>query len=171
MKKLLLILALLLLPATASAHILKTDGTIGAILHIDPDDAPKPGSPATLYFSFKDTASKFQSAYCICAIEIDQNGQKVASQDLSFLEGTDNANVAFTFPKQAVYQVVVSGRPQPGISFQSFQLTYAVRVEGPGADVSASSQDRLIFYGILFLVIVGTLVALATRFIGKNPKK
>lgn len=42
------------LPQTASAHVLQTDGSIGAVLHVDPDDNPIIGEKATFFFDLKD---------------------------------------------------------------------------------------------------------------------
>lgn len=55
----------LILPTIASAHVLKTDGSIGAVVHIDPDDDPIIGKSANFFLEFKDTKNKFQLANSI----------------------------------------------------------------------------------------------------------
>ncbi len=51
-KYFLLIIAavLVVLPHIGFAHILSTDGRIGAVMHIDPDDNPIAGQPTKVLF-------------------------------------------------------------------------------------------------------------------------
>jgi hypothetical protein len=124
MKKLFTILTFLFLlfPGTASAHVLKTDGNIGAVMHIDPGDAPVANSPATIYFDIKDKTGQFNTTKCGCRVDILEGGKVVNSDSLSF------ANT-YTFPGKDVYQVELIGTPQKPGDFQPFTLTYDVRVD------------------------------------------
>src|SRR5438045_57931 len=69
-------------PHIVSAHVLKTDGNIGAVLHIDPDDDPIAGSQASFFFEFKDIQGKFQSQNCDCTFSIAEDGKEIFSQPL-----------------------------------------------------------------------------------------
>lgn len=51
----LIVLGVLILPASVSAHVLITDknNQIGSVLHITPDDDPIAGQPSALYFDIE----------------------------------------------------------------------------------------------------------------------
>ncbi len=118
-------------PLPAYAHILKTDGNIGAVLHIDPDDDPFVGQQASFFFEFKDKQNKFTPQNCDCTFSITEDGKEIFSQPLfqnNSSPSLDNASVFFTFPEKNVYQVKVTGKPNPADAFQKFTLTYDVRV-------------------------------------------
>jgi hypothetical protein len=115
--------------SSASAHVLKTDSTIGAVLHIDPDDNPVSGQTTSYSLAFKDTSGKFSLANCVCSVVIQQNGQAVYSQKLA-QTGDLTSQDEFTFPTADVYSLVVNGRPNKVGDFQAFTLKYLVRVTG-----------------------------------------
>lgn len=127
MKKILIstsltVAVLLVFSQNAWAHILKTNGSIGAVLHIDPDDDPIAGQVSTFFLDFKDTTGKFQLEKCSCEFSIFRSGQKIATQPLS-------QNNTFIFPQKDIYQVQVSGVPLQAGQFQPFKLNYDIRVE------------------------------------------
>ncbi len=98
------------------AHALKTDGTLGAILHIDPDDSPIAGDLSTFVFEFTTTNGQFSIDQCQCQVSITQSDKEVYHQQLS--------DIAFTyvFPEKDIYQLTVTGKPQ-------FKLKWDIRVE------------------------------------------
>lgn len=167
-------LPILLYPTPVSAHILATDGSIGAVLHTDPDDDPIAGIKTGLYFAFKDKQNKFQPAICNCTFYVYEGGQMIYYNIL--LSDTpnptlDNIAVFYTFPKKDVYQVIVSGTPQTTGAFQSFSLKYDIRVARDqvpaniAASVPSSSQNWFSFHlihiigiGIISLFLVGALI-------------
>src|SRR5690349_14295700 len=108
-------LSLFILVPNASAHVLKTDGSIGAVVHIDPDDDPIAVEVSTLFFEIKDTQNKFSPQNCNCRVDILEGG-KVIYSDALFQQNSSN-NIAspvfqYTFPQKDVYQVKVVGTPQ-----------------------------------------------------------
>ncbi len=115
----------------ASAHVLVSQGSIGAVLHIDPQDDPIAGSQSGFFFEFKDKQNKFKPENCNCTFEIWENGQQINSQDL-FESNTNpsltSASIFFTFPQKDVYQIKVVGNPKTVSAFQPFTLTYNIRV-------------------------------------------
>lgn len=114
-----------------SAHSLVTDGTIGAIIHVDPDDDPVIGQPAGLHFTFQDTAERFQLASCRCSAVVKRDGKELTSQLL--VQSADNSGgLQYTFPEKGVYSVQVLGVPKTPDAFQPFSLTYDIRVEREG---------------------------------------
>lgn len=116
----------------AFAHILKPDGSIGAIMHIDPGDEPIAGQESGFFFEFKDREGKFNPEECDCTFVIEQEGEEIFSQPLfqnNSSPSLTNASVFYTFPKKDIYKVRVSGNPKSTGAFQSFNLEYDIRVE------------------------------------------
>ncbi|MEI6478139.1 MAG: hypothetical protein WCO52_04090 [bacterium] len=153
--KYLLIILLFLAPSVAQAHFLERDGTIGAVLHIEPGDAPVAGQSATLFFDLKDTKGKFQLANCQCQIILSSDGRVVSQQPL-----TDNAAtpyVSYTFPAAGIYQVELSGFPYVAGDFSKFDLKWQTRVER-GITTSSSNKGGFLLWtllGAIFVAIVG----------------
>ncbi len=134
-KKLLLIILSLFLPflfpAKAFAHVLKTDGSIGAVMHTDPDDDPIAGEQTGIFFEFKDKQNKFTPAACDCTLSILQSDKEIYSQPVfqnNPQPTLDNAAAFFTFPQRDTYQVKVTGIPLSSGAFQAFTLIYDVQV-------------------------------------------
>lgn len=135
MRKLLFILCgLIFLLSThqASAHMLIIDGSIGAILHLEPTDDPIANQQNTLIFEFKDTANMFKPSHCDCQIAVIEQGKEIY-QNVLFQNNTDpnslDAIVPYTFPKQDIYKITVTGKPLTPNAFHPFTLTYEVRVD------------------------------------------
>jgi hypothetical protein len=114
-------------PAVASAHVLKIDGDIGAVLHINPDDNPTTGSPTDYLMSFNDDTSRFSLPKCNCKVSIIANNQTVATKPLTASSNTVSDN-HYTFNKPAVYTLQFTGAPKIAGAFQPFTLNYEVRV-------------------------------------------
>lgn len=156
--------AISILPSGVSAHILETNGNIGAVLHIDPDDDPIAGQQAGFFFEFKDKQNKFDPKLCDCTFIISEQGKQIFSQDLFASNSTpslDNASVFYTFPKRDVYQVQVAGKPLAPNGFQPFTLTYNIRVDqGTNIATGSTSISNLgdFFLTDLLVGIVGLLV-------------
>lgn len=157
----------LLLPITnyqlsiVSAHVLKSDGNIGAILHIDPDDDPIANQVAYFFFEFKDKQNKFQPADCSCTFSILEGGKEIYAQPLfqnNPSPSLTNSSVIYTFPQKDVYQVKVEGTPNTPGEFQPFTLIYDVRVDKT-ADAATSSNNSSSSNYVVYL-IAGVLVIL-----------
>ncbi len=152
----------------AFAHFLQIDNTIGSVLHIDPDDNPYVGQPATLTFYLKDTTGKFQLADCNCMLTIGSNNKTLLSEKVSESnEGNNTVIENFTFPTKAIYGIVLTGEPLPRKSFQPFTITYSMRVDRTAAPTTTASWWQRLFAGhtvhyILFgiaIVFAGIVVA------------
>ncbi len=104
------------------AHVLKVDGNIGAVLHIDPDDDPIANLPSNFYFEFKDKQNQFDITKCNCQVYISESGKQLYTQAIS------SPTFSYTFLKKDVYQLVVIGQPTSGYNFQQFSLSYDIRV-------------------------------------------
>lgn len=155
------------LPTLVNAHILKADGAIGAVLHIDPEDDPIVGQQAGFFFEFKDKRNKFQSSNCDCIFSIIQGGKEIFNQPLfkgNSNPSLTNASVFFRFPERDVYQVRVVGKPITSDKFQPFTLTYDIRVSreddiNSGSKPSSSANILVIISSVIFLLFIAFIVS------------
>ena len=165
----------------AFAHLLASDNSIGAVLHVDPNDNPIAGSQASFFFEFKDKENKFKPDNCDCTFSVIENGREIYAQPL-FQDNTDasltNASVSYTFQQKDVYQVKVVGKPISQNDFQPFTLTWNFRVDQQANDLNQNSQTEkkpsakvikyIIVLGVLILLIIGFFI---TKTIVNNKKK
>jgi len=162
-----LVAGLTIFVPAVSAHVLKTDGSIGAVMHIDPDDDPIAGQPATFFFELKDKQNQFKAADCNCTVTITQNDKQLYSAALFQSGSASDINTpvfSYTFPEKSIYTVILKGVPATAGEFQSFTLTYDVRVDrqvagssAPAATVNPPAQSHVFHYllfGGAFLVIL-----------------
>jgi hypothetical protein len=120
---------------TVSAHVLKSDGTIGAILHVSPDDDPIAGVPTDFFFELKDTENKFRPENCDCIARIIQDGKVTSSQPLFASNPSpslEDASFTYTLPEKGVYQVQLLGAPKNDNAFERFELSWDIRVDREG---------------------------------------
>jgi hypothetical protein len=148
------------------AHVLETDNTIGSIIHIDPEDDPIVGEPAHLYFDIKDKTDRFSLQACNCTVTIERNGGIMHTQEFTH---TQEKNPAFeyTFPKKGVYEIVLSGTPHDGKSFDSFRHQFTFRVsrtlditptDNPYAFLNNAHTIHYVGIGIITVVFMGMLI-------------
>lgn len=129
----LLILSLLITPVFA--HVLKTDGNVGAVVHIDPEDDPIVGQETTIYFDIKDKSGKFNAENCDCIFIVKKAGNNIFSQPLKGTIGSYN------FPEKNIYTLELKGTPKAEGQFDAFTLSYDVRVEREGDAESVTTSD------------------------------
>jgi hypothetical protein len=126
-----------------SAHVLETSGSIGAVVHVSPEDDPIAGEPTDFFFEFKDKDSKFKPDNCDCKVVILKSGQESYTAPL-FQGSTDpslsNASFSYTFPEKDVYVVKVIGTPLTPDAFQSFELKYDIRVARESENKASANQ-------------------------------
>lgn len=124
------LLAVFVVPAVASAHILKTDGHITTILHTEPDDDSLiTGIPSKYTVFFNDDTGKFHLSQCDCTVAITEQQKLLTVQPLAVTSDGISSDNTFTFPKPGGYALVVSGMPKTSNSFQPFTITYALQVD------------------------------------------
>lgn len=175
----------LMLPTVASAHVLKTDSSVGAVLHINPEDDPIIGQNASFFFEFKDTQNKFKPEDCECTFSIIQGNKEIHSQPLfqnNSKPSLTNAAAFYTFPEKGVYQIKVIGRPTKTNAFEPFTLTYDIRVaretdspiNQPLSGFVPFNQPWISKYIVpltaLAIVLIFTIIALARQKINKDPE-
>lgn len=157
------------LAGQANAHVLESDGTIGAVLHIDPDDDPIAGEETGIYFDFKDKTNRYKNEDCICQLVIEQDGQVIYEKPF-----TRPGGGTFTFPSRGVYAVKAVGVPKNAGAFDTFKISYDVRVERATAQENLIEKQPDNHKDVAYLV-VGVLIVLfalaAVRYkIVKNAK-
>ena len=162
------ILPVVVMPATASAHVLKTDGAIGAILHIQPDDNPTAGKPVSYTLSFNNGAGGFRLSDCNCAVTVLKNGKMIGTKSLAAASGSLSTNT-YTFPQAGVYTLRVSGTPKGDGGFQPFTFSYDVRVGGGPA--AMQPMPMLLWVGMAMAVGLVLLAAYATDYDIERPRK
>lgn len=167
-----LMVASLAFAIPASAHVLQSDGNIGAVMHIDPDDDPIALQPAYFFFDFKDKTGKFTPVNCTCVFSIEEAGKQIYSQPIL---KSDNELITFTFPQKDVYTVKVTGTPSPVDSFQPFTLKYDVRVSRAAASTSslaaAAGPGNWFSTHVIHIVAVLGAVIIAIIVSLKRPKQ
>ena len=162
-----LITSLWCMAPSASAHVLQVDGHIAALLHINPDDDPISGVATTYDLSFTDDTGKFTLATCDCSVTIQMNDRTVAVQQLPATHGLQAADT-YTFPRPGVYTMGIHGRPiRPG-SFQTFTLTYLLRVTA--RDTSVQAFPPLLAVGLGLLIALVLLGAYASEYMDNGTK-
>lgn len=168
--------SLFFLPTIATAHVLQTDGTIGAVMHIDPNDAPVTGSLSTFIFEFKDQANKFTLSDCTCTVSvIEDKTQALPEKETVYTTSlTTRPLFTYTFIDSAVYMIEIQGKSMTN-SFTPFTLTYPIRVEQGTLTTTASTLTGTILYHIIHygIFILGFVVLswLVLREKRKSSKK
>ena len=124
-------LSFALSPVSVLAHQSHSEGSISALLHVNPSDRPIVGSPASLMLIFTDTENKFNSTQCDCTAEI-LEAETVLHADNLFKDGNTSlasSPVSYTFTKEGTYTVRVTGIPKGAAEFHAFTLTFPVTVQ------------------------------------------
>lgn len=160
-----------------SAHVLLTSGSIGATVHVDPDDDPIVGNPTNFYFEFKDKENKFNPANCNCKIFLSKNGTEIYSQDLfTTSSGNDISSpiFQFTFPEKNIYALKITGIPKTPESFQAFELNHTLRItreQNPSQTATASTSDIHFFHYLTAAIAVAVFaIILFLDRRGRNKK-
>ena len=144
------------LPGTASAHVLKNDGDIGAVMHVEPDDNPLAGVPVTYQLVFNDTSHRFSLSTCDCTATIQTIGGVVKTEAINTKHELDSKSTV-TFPEPDVYTLRVRGEPKVAGAFQPFTLNYTIRVN-PGG-VQFQEVPPLLWAGLGSAVMLAILAA------------
>jgi hypothetical protein len=113
------------------AHELESENTIGAVLHVDPEDDPIIGQESTFFFEVKDTTGRFKGELCDCTATISRQGKVVHTVKL-FAEGSSDLTTpvfSYVFPEKDTYTVSLFGKPKEEGAFDAFTLSYDLRVE------------------------------------------
>lgn len=163
-----------LFPTPSFAHFVKSEGSIGTLLHMDPEDDPVAGAESKIILEFKDTEGKFRLAGCDCNLQILENGKELNLVPLS--EVSENEKLTsitpFTFPEKNVYKLKITGKAKSAGQFTDFELDYDVRVARE-VEKSNSQQSESWVSGHLIHLIGGVIliIALVIGLFIKNKRK
>lgn len=123
----------------AHAHILRVDGNIGVLLHVDPNDAPVAGQQANFFVIIQDYSGRFDISECYCTLAIKKDGKEIASFPINSNEFY--RQIEYSFPASGIYQVIVAGKPTNG-DFQPFKTTFEYYVSTSlGTAATATTQE------------------------------
>jgi len=113
--------AALALAAPAGAHQTVSDNGATVTVHVTPDDSPVAGQRSTINVVRVKVPSR-------ATFRLARARVKVADASGSVLLNRRAAkHIAFTFPKAAAYQIVVSGSYRRGGKTKKFTTTFAIR--------------------------------------------
>lgn len=142
-----------MLNQVAEAHSLKFADAIGMVIHIDPDDSPIAGKATNIYVDLKVDAEVFAPSLCRCNISVQKDGQEVIFHQLQ--SGSDGfVPVVYTFPEPGAYNLKLTGYPQKGGKFESFELNYAVNVR----EVESAAVGNGTVIAVLIAIAIGLLL-------------
>lgn len=159
-------------PGVASAHVLKEDNGISALLHIEPDDNPVAGQPTVLKLDFGDRNDAFNLVHCRCQLQLAVNEDQVI-KTVTLAPGpnggTLDTTATVTFPKIDKYDVILKGQATDG-SFPDFHLDYDVAVDTASTvNKGVSGSDVLLLSGAALIAFV-PLIFLGLKY-GSRAKK
>jgi hypothetical protein len=137
----------------ASAHILQTSSSIGAVLHVEPSDEPKTGTPSVFFFDITDREHVFLFAECDCKAELYQEN------DLIFSTALSQPFFSYTFSSPGAYAV----RLQP------FALTYNIYVQKGTASPAGFFGKHFPHVALVVGLFIGML--LFQVFLSKKQKQ
>lgn len=160
----------LAVPQTANAHVLVTDKNIGAVMHIEPDDDPVAGEVSSFALDFQDKSGQFSLSDCACTFSIKENGKTLTTQPLA-ARGNTSAGAQFNFPTQDVYGLVINGKPLLGSNFQSFSLTYDIRVDRGVSGQATTSGPKLLRGSYLIGLSAVGVFLVSLFYVIMTPKK
>jgi hypothetical protein len=117
------LLAALALAAPASAHQTVSDHGATVTVHVAPDDAPVAGQPSTI--NLVSVRVPKHATFRLARAHV----QVTDSSGAVLLDRGAARHIAFTFPKPAAYQVVVSGSYRRAGKTRRFAATFALRAD------------------------------------------
>lgn len=153
--------AALMLPMVAGAHELKANGTIGAVLHVQPNDNATSGQPTSYTLAFRDTTQRLHLSECLCQVVIEQGGRLVSSQLLAATFPLESTNT-YTFAEPGVYTLRVQGTPKAAGAFEAFSLAFTLRVTA-GGESPMQPFPVLLWIGIALALGLVLLAAYAAE--------
>ncbi len=164
-----LVLVVLATSQPVSAHVLKEDHGISAVLHIPPEDNPKAGTESQLELSFADSRQAFTLNHCRCQVSLKRSEKIIQTAALtpsgnSSSVGTANVN----FPVIGNYEVAIAGTATDK-SFPAFDLEFPVRVttsiEGGGLNSKGLSIIAIAAGSLVMLALLAySVIAAGSRY-------
>lgn len=124
--------ALIDLNQPAQAHQVQTGGSVGATLHLEPNDTPRAQEDTLIWLALTQRGGRvIPLEDCYCTLRIYQGNTMLAQpylQPISAEGYQDIPSATFVFPAVGTYTLVLEGRPQNEAEFDPFELAYTVTV-------------------------------------------
>ncbi|GGR08800.1 hypothetical protein [Deinococcus ruber] len=131
------LISVLLMISPALAHELARDGNVGALMHIEPDDAPAVGKPNGVYFELNQKGGRpIALSQCSCTLSVYAGSAKAGVKPLltpKLVQAKNELTSTLTFTKPGAYTLVLAGSPKPGATFSTFKLVWTVRADVGGS--------------------------------------
>lgn len=172
-KLILSIFSSLLVVNPAVAHIVKTDGNVGATFHIEPNHNPRAGESNQAWFALTREGGElisYSSCDCELVVKSESDHEPILPVPLTGIsveqyEGIPGADIIF--PKEGIYELILKGSPKSGADFQPFQLSYNVTVT-PGVASEANegevSPENSRFWWAISAIASGTILGIVIFF-------
>lgn len=111
----------------ALAHQTAYSRGVAVTLHVNPDDEPVVGTPASVIVERVKVPKKGRFAFssCGCRLRITDSGGRV------LLDRRAGRRTTFTFPAPVAYQLQYSGRYRVGKTTRTFRASFAIRAARP----------------------------------------
>jgi len=154
------------------AHELKAEGTISALIHINPDEKPVAGQPSEILFLINDTEKRFKAEDCNCTASVIDNGETVFSSPLATgktsYRGIFAPAIPYTFPHKGTYTVKLTGEPKSMDGFKNFSISYDIKIERDISSPPAPSPNIALYSIVIFLIFVGVIYFIKLFFTKNN---
>jgi hypothetical protein len=131
------------------AHLIKTDGNVGATFHLESNHNPRSGEPAQTWFALTQSGGESLSLDdCNCQLEVFRGGDRseaIASPTLTAISAEgyeDIPGAEVIFPEAGVYDLVLTGSPQNAADFEPFSLSYEVTVRPGQSTMEGTSETQ-----------------------------
>ena len=116
----------------AQAHQVQTGETVGATLHLEPNDTPRAQEDTLIWLALTRRGGRvIPLEDCDCTLRIYQGNTMLAQpylQPISVEGYPDIPSATFLFPTVGTYTIVLEGRPVNEAEFEPFELAYNVTV-------------------------------------------
>lgn len=111
----------------ALAHQTAYSRGVAVTLHVNPDDEPVAGTPASVIVERVKVPrmGRFSFSSCGCRLRITDSGGRV------LLDRRVARRTTFTFPTATAYQLRYSGRYRVGKATRTFRASFAIRAARP----------------------------------------
>jgi len=157
------------------AHVLERDGSVSAVLHMPPDDAPVAGEATIINLAFSSSDRSFTVVNYQIALDVLREGRTVQSVTMERLDQSDTDTTAtVNLPQAGAYTLSVKGTPKTGGT--GFRMSYDVRAgDRSGTDAagqSATGKAGFDFWAIslgawaILLIIATSIIRRGGRYQG-----
>lgn len=136
----------------ASAHTIKTDKSVGVIIHIEPHDKPRAREQSTLYVEFSKKDGHFDLSDCSCTATITKDNQTIQTTTMTQSESNTISKTPVVFPEAGLYVITISGI---GPEMHEFEFVFDTKIL-PAEPLSTKSGQKKDYYP--YIALAGLLI-------------